>query len=104
VSHQERDAFLLAEIGDPVSGKHALDAQDESVAQGRQGREKRVRPVGQVAVEEDRTDLVEEADVNPPGVQINPGIKSVLLRGEAHHGAPVKRDNSAWRGNFLHTR
>ena len=42
----------------------------------------------EVAVEEDVAGVVEDADVQGPGVQVDAGVESVLLGVEAHHGLP----------------
>ena len=51
VAEDEGDAFGGAEVGEPVPGEHALAADDESVAEGRQGVEQCVRIGGDFAVQ-----------------------------------------------------
>ncbi len=50
VAEDEGDALVLAEVGEPVPGEHALAADDEAVAEGRDGVEEGVGLGGQIAV------------------------------------------------------
>ena len=76
---------------DAVPGEHALDADHEPVPERGDRVEEGVGPAGQVAVEDDGAGLVEDAEVHGPGVQVDAGVESVLLRVEPHHGLPVRR-------------
>src|SRR5262249_3420329 len=90
VAEGEGDGFLLAEVGQPVPGEHALDADHEAVAEGGDGAEEGVGPGRQVAVEDDGAVVVEDADVHGPRVQVDAGVESVLLRVESHRGLRVR--------------
>src|SRR5579872_2767230 len=91
VSQDEGDVLSLAQVGEPVPGEHALDADDESGAEGCDGAEKALRPAGQVFVEDDESVVVEDADVHGPGVQVDAAVESVGLVVEAHGILPRNR-------------
>ena len=80
--------LVLAQIGEPVPGEHALDADDQAVAEGRDGVRGRRRAGGEVLVEDDVAVVVEDADVHGSGVQIDAAVESVLLVVEAHGATP----------------
>ena len=71
--------LAAAEIGQPVPGEHALDADDQSFAVQADRVEEVVGPAGQVAVNERFARLVDDADVHRLGMQIDAAIESVLL-------------------------
>ena len=52
VAEHEGDRLVLAEVGEPVPGEHALAADDEAVAEGRDGVEEGVGAGGQIAFED----------------------------------------------------
>ena len=68
VTEDELDAFLLAEIGEPVPGEHALDGHDEIFAVGSDGSEEEVWSGLDVPVEEGLAGAVEDAEVHGLGV------------------------------------
>jgi hypothetical protein len=84
VAEHEVDVLFVAEVGEPVPGEHALDADDESVTKRSHGTQKSVGPAGEVLVEDDVAIVVENTDVHRPGVQIDATVESVLLGVEAH--------------------
>lgn len=89
VAQHEGDLVFGAQIGQPVPGEHALDADDDPPpAIGRQGVEKVVPPCRQIAMDEHLASLVEDADVHGLGVQIDPAVEWMLLLIEPHHGPP----------------
>ena len=47
VSEHEGDVLVPAHVGEPVPGEHALDADDQSVAEGREGVQEGVGAAGQ---------------------------------------------------------
>jgi hypothetical protein len=84
VSEDEVDTFRRAKVGDPVPGEHALAGDDEVLAERFEGGEELVGLGGQVLVEPDLSVLVEDADEEGSGMQIDAGVKSMGLVVEAH--------------------
>ena len=70
--------LVLAQVGEPVPGEHALAADDEAVAEGLDGIEEGVGRGGQVLLEDGRALVVEDVGEQAPGVQIDAAVVSVL--------------------------
>jgi len=77
VAEDKVDALPPAEIGAPVPGEDALGNDDEALAVGRDGGQEGLRAAPQVAVEEDLALPVEDAEVQGPGVQVDPAVVPV---------------------------
>ena len=84
-------AFAVAEVGQPAPGEDALDADDEVVAEGSDGGEERFRCGREVPVEHRLSGLVEDADVQRAGVEIDSAVLSVLRGVESHRGLLLSR-------------
>ena len=83
--------MLLAQVGEPVPGEHALAADDQALAEGGESVEEGIGAGGQVLLEAGLTLGVQDVDVHGPCVQIDAAVESVrLLIGwllvKAHHG------------------
>jgi hypothetical protein len=85
VAEHERDLVLSTEVGDPVPGKHAFDADDEPIAERLDGAEQGFGPGRQLAVEVDGAVVIEDTQVHTSGMQIDSAIKS-MGRGVETHG------------------
>jgi hypothetical protein len=88
VAQDEGDGVFGAAVGQPVPAEHALDTDDEIVAERREGVEQGVEVAGEVFVEDDLAVVIEDADVHGSGVQVDAGVESVLLVVEAHGVLP----------------
>jgi hypothetical protein len=87
VTKNESNAFFLTEIGYPVPGEGALDSDDEIIPVLSDSFQEYL-PVGfDVSMKEDRTLVVEDAEVHGFCVQIDSTIIIVLFRVE-FHGVP----------------
>jgi hypothetical protein len=60
----KRHAFASAQVGEPVPGKDAFNADDQIGAVGRNGFEKRFRASRHVPMHEDLTILVQNTEVH----------------------------------------
>ena len=79
----------VAQIGQPVPAEQALDGDDQPVVERRNGLQERITGSWQITVLDDLAALVENAQVNAPGMQIDATPESVLTLIEAHtHGLP----------------
>jgi hypothetical protein len=85
VSQNKGDLLGLTQVGEPIPAKQALDADDQPVAEGGHGLEKRLAAGRQVLVENDQALSIEDAQVHGSGVQIDAAIESVLSSVETHH-------------------
>jgi hypothetical protein len=63
VADEEGDVFLGAAVGQPVPAEHALDADNEVVAEGGDGSEESVKTGWQVVVVNDVADGAKDAQV-----------------------------------------
>jgi hypothetical protein len=79
VAQREGDALVFAQVGQPVPGEHALDADDEVLAVRLDGVEELVGAGGQVLGEDGLALVVENVDVHGSGVQIDAAVKSVRV-------------------------
>ena len=84
MTENELDALASTQVGDPVPGEHALDADDEIVAIGRDGFEEVLRSGPEVLVEPDFAIAVEDAQVHGLGVQVDPAVMLVGVDVELH--------------------
>src|SRR5262249_29620878 len=80
------DLLLGTQVSEPVPGVHALDADHDVVAERGDRFAEGLGPGGDVLVEDDGAVLVEDAEVERPGVQVDAAVESVGLIIETHHG------------------
>ena len=90
VTEDERDSLLGTHVGDPVPGEDALDRHHDVCSIGVDRLQQMLAVSGQVAVQDDRACLVDDADVHAPCMQIDPAIVLVLARVEVHRGLLLK--------------
>jgi hypothetical protein len=86
VTDDEREVLLSAAVGEPVPAEHAFHADDDVFAERRDGLKQRLEVTGQAAVADDRASRVQDTQVHRPCMQVDAGVKSVLLVREPHHG------------------
>ena len=84
VAQDEGDSLPGAQVGEPVPGEDALDGDDEVLPVGGDRLEEGLRAGLHVAVQEDLTGLVEDAEVHGSGVQIDSAVVAVLLGVKLH--------------------
>ena len=87
VAEDEGDPLLGAEVGDPVPGEDALDGHHEILPVRGDGGEKVLRGRGAITVDAHRAVPVQDADVHPSRMQVDPTVVSVLLGIEPHPGS-----------------
>ena len=97
-----RNLLRLTQISDPVPGKQALDAHHHVRPKRRQRLQKELLVGRNLRALDDVTGLVENADRQEPGVQIDAAVESVLSCVKSHHGLRV-RDVRRSCGNYQHT-
>jgi hypothetical protein len=90
VAEDEGDFFLLTEVGQPVAGEQALTSDGESVAERSDGLEEGVGAGGDGILLDAGSFVVEDAEGEGPGMEIDAAVESVLLVVESHHGLRVK--------------
>jgi hypothetical protein len=84
VAEHEGDGVVFAQVGEPVPGEHALGADDQILAEGLHGIKEDVRLGGQVLLEDGLALVIEDVGEQASGVQIDAGVKSVLIGVAAH--------------------
>ena len=88
VAEDEGEAFARAQVGDPVPGEDALDG-DHHVVVVRGDHVEQVLQGGRaMAMDADLALRVEDADVHPSRMQIDPTVVSVLFGIEPHPAPP----------------
>ena len=87
----ERDVFLGTEISQLVPGKHALGANHQVLSMRGDGFEKDFRVGPNIAMKQDLSFLVEDAQVHFVGVQIDSAVMLVLFGVQSHEKASLLR-------------
>ena len=77
-----------AQVADPVPGEQALDADDDIGPVRREGVEEDALVGRDFRLTDDLPCLVEDADSQEPGMQIDAGVELVLLGVEIHGASP----------------
>ena len=86
MTENEADAFSSAQIGQPVPGEEAFNADDDVLAEGTDRLEKGIGIGLHVAMKNDRAGLIENAEIHGSAVKINSAVVRMLLRIESHRG------------------
>ena len=76
--------LVLAEIGEPVPGEHALNADHDILAEGFQRLEKCLGIGADVFVHAHLAVGIDDAEIHPVHVQVDAAVKLVLNRVESH--------------------
>src|SRR5207249_4411742 len=84
MAEHEGDFVILAQIGQPVPGEHALAADDQALAKWLDGVEKGCGPGRQIAFVDGLALLVEDVGEHASCVQIDAAIECVLGVVKAH--------------------
>ena len=88
MAEDERNLVSAAEVGDPVPGEEALDADDNVGAEGSEGIEESLFVGRDLRLTDDVAGLVEDADGEEPGVQVDAAVELVLPVVESHGVTP----------------
>ena len=86
MAENERNAFHPAEVSDPVPGEQAFNADDQIILVGRDQRHESPRVGFDVLVDQNAAALIQDADIEATGVQINTSVMFVRLGVEFHRG------------------
>jgi hypothetical protein len=92
-------ALLCAQVGEPIPGQQALDGHDEPHAVRGDGLEKGFWSGLHVAVQQDFSLVMHEADIQAPRVQINPAVKGVwagVASPEVFSSKANRRPSTSW--------
>ena len=75
-------------------------ADDEVLPEGSEGLQQALEVAGELLVGDNGASVIEDAQVQSPGVQVDAGVESVLLAVEAHRGLRVGwgPDPASWLG------
>jgi hypothetical protein len=85
VTEDEGDAFLRAQVGEPVPTVDALGGDDQVLAERLDREEEAVAIAGKRAVQKYHTLPVDDADVHGPRVEVDPAVVLVRRVVEPHH-------------------
>jgi len=88
MAEDELDSFFTAEIGKPVPGEHALNTDHKIIAVRGNDLEKVLRTTTDVAMDEDRSFPIKNADVHFSGMKIDSAVIFVCFGVESHDKAP----------------
>jgi hypothetical protein len=84
VAEDKGDLVLGAEVGDPVPGEEALDADDDVCAERGEGIEKELFVGGDGGLTDDVASLVENTDGEESGMEVDATVELVLSGVESH--------------------
>src|SRR3990172_1719307 len=113
VAEDEGDAFLGAQVGEPVPGEHALSGDDEIFAVRSDDLEERRRRGLRVSMHERVSGGIEDADVQGLGVEIDAAVVTMLTVVESHGSSscagvalgpaiqPTRRSSRCRRGAWM---
>ena len=87
----EVDAFVAAEVGQPIPGEYAFGADHEVVEVGFDGTQERIGSAPDVLVKEDRALAVEDAEDHGFSVEIDPTGVRMGVESHACHSWEVGR-------------
>jgi hypothetical protein len=90
VAQREGDGLVLAAVGQPVPGEHALAADDEVLTAGLDRLQEGGGLGGQVLLEDRAAGVVKDVGVHAPGVEIDAAVKSVRPVVVAQHDGLVR--------------
>jgi hypothetical protein len=85
VTEDKGDLLLGAEVGDPIPGEEALDADGDVGSEGSEGIEEALFVGGEGGLTNDGAGLIEDADGEEPGMQVDATVASVRTGVELHH-------------------
>jgi hypothetical protein len=91
VTQDEGDVVFGAEVADPVPGEEALDADDDIGAERSQGVEEDLFAGRNFRLSDDIAALVEDADGEEPGMEVDAAVELVLPVVEIHGLLPRYR-------------
>jgi hypothetical protein len=80
----KRDTFRGTEVGEPIPSEHPLGRHDNPLSIRSNGLQKGLWSGFHMAMHQDLAALVEDADIQGPGMPVDPTIKWVLLGVESH--------------------
>ena len=95
-SEDEGNLLGSTEVGDPVPGEEALDADGDIGSEGGEGVEEELLVGGDLLLADDVAGLIEDADGEEPGVQVDAAVESMLTCVESHHGLRVGGCSCRW--------
>src|SRR6266850_3508139 len=91
MTQHEGNPLLSTEISQPVPGEETGDTDDDIVARGRDGLEKRFWGCWHVTVHQNLPRLVQDAEVHRTSVQVDATVKLVRLGVESHEVSSSSR-------------
>jgi hypothetical protein len=91
MSQDEGNPLILAEIGEPGPGEHALDADHYVLTEGAQRLEKCVGIGADVFVHAHLAVGISDAEAHPVDVQVDAAVKLVLSRVKSHRVSSLLR-------------
>jgi hypothetical protein len=86
MAENKGEALLGAEVGDPVPAEEAFDSDDQVFAVGPEGAQDLLTTAGELLVDEDVAGLIEDAQIEAAGVEVDAAVVNMLFRVESHRG------------------
>lgn len=105
MTQDEGDPLSLAEISDPVPAEEAFDGDHKVLHVRLEGLQQFLPVAVELPVDQFLAGLVEDAEVETPGVQVNSAVELVLPGVESHRGLLGERvfysphQPTAWVGS-----
>jgi hypothetical protein len=86
MAEDKGDALFTAEVGDPIPAEQALDGDRQVLSVGSEGLQQLLSITGQFPVDEDCALLVQDAEIETAGVEVDTTVMNMLSGVESHRG------------------
>jgi hypothetical protein len=86
MAEDEGEALLGAEVGAPVPAEEAFDSDDQVFAVGPESAQELLTIAGELLVDEDIAGLIEDAQIEAAGVEVDAAVVNMLFPVESHRG------------------
>jgi hypothetical protein len=86
VAEDEGDVLFATQVGDPVPAEQALDGDGQVLSVGSKGLQQRLSVTGELTMNEDLALLVQDADIEAAGVEVDTTVVNMLSGVESHRG------------------
>jgi hypothetical protein len=101
MAQDKKNALLGAEVGQPVPGEDAFDANHQVLPVGCNSLEKGLRCCLHIPMQKGLSILIQDADVHGPGMQVKATVEFVLFDVKSHHEAASVGMSDAGRAGAM---
>jgi hypothetical protein len=88
VAEDESDPLFATQVGDPIPAEQALDGDRQVLSIGSEGLQQLLSVTRQLSVDEGLSFLVEDAEIEATGVEVDTAVMNMLFRVESQSRPP----------------